>query len=131
MYVDHLCALCWNRMFLFCATWRIFYSPIWPKVGQWNHGKNAPKRHANSSFILLVSFFRYLGMNSINIVYLLPSPCSGILGWIQFIIYLLVSPCSGILGWIQLTSYFSMLLKKHMLTDPIIFEIIISQNQHN
>jgi len=30
-----------------------------------------------------------------------------------------------------LTSYFSMLLKKHMLTDPIIFEIIISQNQHN
>jgi len=30
-----------------------------------------------------------------------------------------------------LTSYFPMLLKKHMLTDPIIFEIIISQNQHN
>jgi len=30
-----------------------------------------------------------------------------------------------------LTSYFPMLLKKHMLTDPIVFEIIISQNQHN
>jgi len=29
-----------------------------------------------------------------------------------------------------LTSYFSMLLKKHMLTDPIIFEIIIPQNQN-
>jgi len=27
-----------------------------------------------------------------------------------------------------LTSYLSMLLKKHMLTDPIVFEIIISQN---
>jgi len=30
-----------------------------------------------------------------------------------------------------LTSYLSMLLKKHMLTDPIVFEIIISQNQNN
>jgi len=32
---------------------------------------------------------------------------------------------------VYLTSYFPMLLKKHMLTDPIIFEIIISQKQHN
>jgi len=32
---------------------------------------------------------------------------------------------------LSLTSYLPMLLKKHMLTDPIIFEIIIFQNQHN
>jgi len=30
-----------------------------------------------------------------------------------------------------LTSYFPMLFKKHMLTDPIVFKIIISQNQNN
>jgi len=42
----------------------------------------------------------------------------------QIIVLLARSP-------IPLTSYFSMLLKKHMLTDPIILEIIISQNQNN
>jgi len=30
-----------------------------------------------------------------------------------------------------LTSYFPMLLKKPMLTDPIVFQLIISQNQYN
>jgi len=30
-----------------------------------------------------------------------------------------------------LTSYLPMFLKKHMLTDPIVVQIIISQNQNN
>jgi len=31
----------------------------------------------------------------------------------------------------RLTSFLPMLLKKHMVTDPIVFQIIISQNQNN
>jgi len=45
--------------------------------------------------------------------------------------YLEISSGESLSPKISLTSFLPMLLKKHMVTDPIVFQTIISQNQYN